>query len=43
MFEYCVPRTVLLGDFNSVTNVTDRFSGVLDLTSSQFAGKTFIC
>ena len=37
LFEYCVPHTVLLGDFNSVTDVVDRFLGALDPTSSQLS------
>ena len=37
LFEHCVPWTVLLSDFNSVTDVVDRFSGALDPMSSQLS------
>ncbi len=37
IFEHCALRTVLLGDFNSVVDVTERFSGTLDPTSSQLS------
>ncbi len=35
MKSFCTTRTVLIGDFNSVTSSSDRLSGNLDSTSQQ--------
>ena len=37
LFKYVIPYIVILGDFNSVVNTSDRFSGVLDKTSAQLS------
>ncbi len=35
MKSFCTARTVLIGDFNSVTSSSDRLSGNLDPTLQQ--------
>ena len=37
VFDHVASHTVLLGDFNSMTDGMDRFSGTLDKTSSQLS------